>query len=230
MIFHSKHLIKLLYVYIVILLMTACDSFMPSDLKEQTRNRMSGPDKDACSYLLRELTTVDTVVTGPDTSYIVTNHFTPVFLTYLEGSIDSFWVNASDPQISALYDTMITDTINLVSNPDQQKTGYALYHQPSQKSSSVTFFISWELTQENLNAYIKIEVYAKNGQRIPLINNDIDIDNIAGCTQEVLISGIDEVYPKIRSRDQFEFEEGYYLIKFSISEAEKIENYRVVIL
>ena len=91
-------------------------------------------------------------------------------------------------------------------------------------------FISWDLTEENLDAYIEPDLFNKNGERIKLISDQIDLATIAGCTEAVNIGGIDTAMPKIRARLVYELPSGQYLVKFYISEPASVGNFRLVIL
>lgn len=213
----------------IIFILWACESILPSTFQKDKDYDISDIDGQACALLSKELSKTDTLISGADTTFNTTNYYLPITLAYLNQSIQTSWVNAPDTLISTLYDTLLGDTILLVENPAVSDTGYVLFDHLAQKSKT-NFYISWDLDEDNVDAYINIEIFAKDGKTIKFNSTGIGLESVAGCTQTFETGGINLTVPKIRARYVYELPAGLCLIRFYISEPNTVGNFRVVIL
>jgi hypothetical protein len=128
-----------------------------------------------------------------------------------------------------MFDTLQTDTTCVVKNSLLRETGFTLYHQYSNRSSTVVFFISWELNGENMNAYIDVDLFNRNGDKITLQSQAIDLETIAECSQSFESAGGLFTLPSIRARLTYSLPEGTYLVRCYFTKPETMENFRMVI-
>lgn len=226
----SIHIKPILFSLILLsLIVTSCENQLPQVYEDQADSQMNTIDNRACCLLSRELVKTDTMVVGIDTSYVTTRYYEPVTAVKPEASLNTIWVNAADSLIQALYDTLITDTTLLISNPDASDTAYC-YFSPLGGSAKKYLYLSWDLTEENVDAYIEITIFDKSGQKIHLTSGDMELTTIAGCTEKVVISGQDVTVPKIRARFTSTLTEDACLVRFYISEPANLQTFRMVIL
>jgi len=219
------------FVFILLALaLVVCEKQLPQELQEENNYSISDFDGSACTFLSRDTTKTDTVVVGMDTTYSTNRFYIPITTVHPEESIENSWTNASDSLIKMLYDTVITDTTLLLKNPIESDTTFVYYQEQSGSSTETNFFISWDLTEQNSDAYIEIDIFNKSGEKIQEISNSMDLETIAGCTQTVEVAGQEVVLPKIRSRKSYEIQDGQYLIRFYISEPTTVGTFRLVIL
>jgi hypothetical protein len=54
---------------------------------------------------------------------------------------------------------MLTDTTLIIYNPAEQSKCYAYYENSDGVTSKHYFYISWDLTEENLDAYIEPDLF-----------------------------------------------------------------------
>lgn len=224
-------LYKLLPVLILLLsLILACEDQLPSDFQTSLDHQMLAVDQTACHFLSRDLTRTDTVVVGKDTTFTTHRFYVPVVATGLSQSLEEAWVNAGDEFIRTQYDTLAADTTLLVSNPETETMIYALFPKPTGLPAKTIFFLSWELTEENYDAYIDVKIYAKSGKEIPMQSADMQLETIAGCTQKIQMGGATVAVPAIRARFVYSVDAGAYLVRFSLSEPASIGAFRLVLL
>lgn len=129
-----------------------------------------------------------------------------------------------------LFDTLVTDSTLLINYPQSADTSYACYVQVS-TSGSIISYVTWDLTENNRNAYIDIDLFQKDGtfvtNKIPVM----PLETMAGYTDTVrTTSGVDLILPKIRSRIVFQLANELYIARFVISESTVIGSFRLVIL
>jgi len=207
----NNKIITLVCCSLMCLLGSTCQSFLPSELQEKDNYKISDFDARACAILSNDSASFDTVT-----------------VTYID-SISTDWILASDSLISTLYDTLSAHTPHLILNPDITKTtSYILYEQS--QTSNVYFFMSWDLSQVNLQAYINIDIYSKSGQPIRLVSNTMALETTANCTDWIEIGGVLTSIPKIRARYKFNLETGIYLIKLYISKPDVVNNFKMIIM
>ncbi|MBC8181078.1 hypothetical protein H8E88_08140 [candidate division KSB1 bacterium] len=219
------------FIFILLALaLVVCEKQLPQELQKKNNYPISDFDGSACSFLSRDTTRTDTVVVGIDTTFITNRFYIPVTTVHLETSIENSWTNASDSIIQALYDIVITDTTMLLKNPTESDTAFVYYQEQSGSSNETVFFISWDLTEQNSDAYIEIDIFNKSGEKVQEQSNSMDLETIAGCTQAIEVGGQEVVLPKIRSRKSYELPEGQYLIRFYISEPTTVGTFRLVVL
>jgi len=219
----------LIIISINIIILWSCENILPSDFQKDKDYDISNIDDKACSLLSKELSKTDTLISGADTTFSTTNYYLPITVAYLNQSIQESWINAPDTLINTLYDTLLRDTILLVKNPAVSDTGYVLYDQLAQKTNT-NFYISWDLNEDNVDAYINIEIFAQNGENNKYISTGIKLESVAGCTQTIETGGVEQTFPKIRARYVYKLPTGLYLVRFYISEPNTVGNFRVVIL
>ena len=225
-----KKLLIMIVCYLIILMAIDCEKQLPSEFQEKDYKNISDIDHRACFLLSRDSTRTDTVIVGSDTTFSTIRYYCPITAAYLKEPFDSVWANASDSLIQARFDTLLTDTTLIINNSAEQSKCYAYYEISGGTTSKKYLFISWDLTEENLDAYIEPDLFNKNGERMKLISDQIDLATIAGCTEAVEIGGIDVAMPRIRARYVYELPPGKYLVKFYISEPATVGNFRLVIL
>ena len=225
-----KKLLIMMVCYLILLMTFNCEKQLPSEFQKKDYKNIADVDSRACFLLSRDSTRTDTLIVGSDTTFTTIRFYCPITAAYLEEPFDSIWANASDSLIQARFDTLLTDTTLIINNSAAQSKCYAYYENSDGTTSKKYFFISWDLTEENLDAYIEPDLFNKSGERMKLMSDQIDLATIAGCTEAVEIGGIDVAIPKIRARYVYELPPGKYLVKFYISEPETIGNFRLVIL
>ncbi len=231
MIFNISKKIFTSFVFILLALaLVVCEKQLPQELQGKNNYPISDFDGSACSFLSRDTTRTDTVVVGMDTTYNTNRFYIPITTVHLEASIENSWTNASDSLIQALYDTVITETTLLLKNPTESDTAFVFYQAQSGSSNETVFFTSWDLTEQNSDAYIEIDIFNKSGEKVQEQSNSMDMETIAGCTQTVEVGGQEVVLPKIRSRKSYEIPDGQYLIQFYISEPTSVGTFRLAIL
>lgn len=130
---------------------------------------------------------------------------------------------------STKLNTLITDTTLLVTYPSLKS--YALYEH--KQSGKVYFFISWDLTTTNIDAYIDINIIGSSAEFVTPLSTGISEEAAAGCTEivEVVERGsiVQRPFSVIRTRHSYDLEEGIYLVRFVVSEPVG-ESFRLVIL
>ena len=225
-----KKLIVLVGCILLLLVLIVCEKQLPQDLQKEDNYPISDFDAKACHYLTQDTTKTDTVVVGMDTTYVTKKQYVPVTGVHLDLPIANAWINASDSLINALFDTLVSDTTLLINNPSAADTIFALYDQLAGETKQTYFFISWDLNEENVDAYIEIDVFKKDGKKADLITTGIDLETVAGCTQTVEIGGQPVVLPKVRARFVYELPEKQYLVRFYISEPITVGTFRMAIL
>jgi len=225
-----KKLLIMISCYLIFLVAINCEKQLPSEFQEKDYKNISGIDSRACFLLSRDSTRTDTVIVGSDTTFSTIRYYCPITAAYLEAPVDSVWTNASDSLIQARFDTLLTDTTLIINNSAGLTNCYAYFENNSGTTATNYLFISWDLTEENLDAYIEPDLFNKSGEPMKLISDQIDLATIAGCTEAVAIGGIDMAMPKIRARLVYELPPGKYLVKFYISEPITVGNFRLVIL
>jgi len=229
--FHINKKIFTSFIFILFALaLLVCEKQLPQELQEKSNYPISDFDGMACHFLSQDTTKTDTVIVGMDTSYVINRFYIPVTANHPEGTIENNWTNASDSLIQALYDNVITDTTLLLKNPTESDTVYVYYEEKSGSTNETVFFTSWDLTEENSDAYIEILIFDKNGEKTQELSNSMDLETIAGCTQTVEVGGQEVVFPKIRIRKSYELPGGKYLIRFYISEPATVGMFRLVVL
>jgi len=205
----------------------ACD--MPSAFQKDKDYPINETDERACSLLSRTLSKTDTLINGTDTTLTTTHFFVPIRAVPLPAPWQNYWVNASDSLLSVLFDTLLTDTTLLVTNSGLKDSCYAFF-ETIQPDGNTHFYISWDLTENNIESYIKITVFSRDGRLIPWQSDAIPLATIAGCTQSFISGALEQTVPKIRARYEYPLPQGKYLVLFTISEPAKIGNFRLVVL
>lgn len=218
---------NLILIFTMLSIFSGCD--LPATFQKDKDDTMSKTDQQACRLLSRPLSHTDTLINGNDTSFSTSNLYVPVVAAYLTGSFLDYWLNASDSLIDILYDTLLSDTTLLILNPGLEDTCYTFFEKGTEPSKTL-FFISWDLNEDNIDAYLKIEIFASTGQKIQWQSDGLTQESVAGCTQVITVSGVDQTVPKIRARYVFQLPQGKYLVRFYISEPATVANFRVVIL
>ncbi|MDZ7261122.1 MAG: hypothetical protein ONB05_03270 [candidate division KSB1 bacterium] len=128
-------------------------------------------------------------------------------------------------------DTLLPDTTLLVSYPAQKDTSYAFYYPANLQGRTTYFFITWDLTPQNMNAYIDMDIIQRNAKLVTKKSTAIPLETIATWTDTIrLATGQDKVLPKIRTRNVYELDKAPYLVRFIISEPSVVGPFRVVIL
>lgn len=224
-----QKLVMLWGIVAVLLAGLACDDQLPSAFKKDNGAVMSEMDARACHYLSRPLSVADTIVVGNDTTYSTRNLHLAVSAIPLNLPLSQAWVNASDSLVEALFQVLIPDTTLLITNAAGSDTVFARYLNPSPGKPSY-FFISWDLNEQNYDAYIEMELLQRDGNRVRLQSNQIDLATIAGCTQTAEIDGQPVALPKIRARLVYQLTEAQYLVRFYVSEPGTVGPFRLVIL
>ncbi len=232
MIIHNiyKKLILLIISYLIILIAINCEKQLPSEFQKKDYKNVSEIDSRACLLLSRDSTRTDTIIVAGDTTFSTIRLYCPITAVSLTAPFDSLWVNASDSLIQTVFDTLLTDTTLIVNNLAGLSNCYAYYEINSTATSSSYLFISWDLNEDNVDAYIELDLFNSKGEPIQLISNSMAVETIAGCTEPVEIGGIDVTIPKIRARYVYELPPGKYLVRFYISEPATIGKFRLVIL
>jgi hypothetical protein len=219
-----------IFVGMSLFLVIGCAEFFSSDFDEDTDYSISEFDDYACSLLSRDLMRIDTLISGEDTTFTTTLFYEPVLLTPSGFSMADSWLNASDSMISATFDTMITDSLLVLFNPEALDTTYVLFDYSSGSDSKVYVFITWELNEENLDAYINVDFISRTGSITRINTNRMDVETIAGCTQEIVVSGVDQTVPTIRARNEYKLDPDLYLARIYVSEPATVGNFRFLIL
>ena len=217
---------KIIIVSVLVISFFACDEHIVTEFRTETDFTMSEFDAQACYMLSRDTVRVDTLINGPDTTVTETRQYLSVTLT--EFSVQE-WVDASDSLVNALFDTLLTDTTCVVRNPEVLETGYTLYEQSPGRSSTLVIFVSWELDDLNRDTYINIDLFKKDGSKLTLQTQAMDLETIAGCSQTFESGSGLVTLPSIRSRLTFSVPEGTYLVKCYFTKPESMDNFRMVI-
>ena len=102
----------------------------------------------------------------------------------------------------------------------------------SPTSGAYDFFQAWDLTNFNINASIEIDLFDRDGNIVQQKDTSIPMESIAGCITEMvdLRSGQKETVPKIRGKYHFDLLKAPYIVRFSISDPNRIESFRVAII
>lgn len=124
---------------------------------------------------------------------------------------------------------LTTDTTLLVAYPSL--TSYILYEQ--KQSGIVYFFISWDFTTVNNDAFIDIDIISDDAELVLPLSTRIAEETSAECTEIVEIvergSIVQRPFSVIRTRHSYDLEAGIYLVRFVISESVG-ESFRLVVL
>lgn len=217
-----KHVLKISIIFL--LMFSACAEQFSSEFKDNKKYSISDQDKKACLMLSSQLMDVDTTVMD------TTRYYQPVQAGYTDTTVAAAWVNATDSAISADFDIMLSDTTVLVDNALLAADSYAIFEKSAGSSLQTYFYLSWDLTLENLSTYITLRIYRKDGTMLKLLSNALDLSSVAGCAEAVDLGNKEEVYPKIRARLEYELEAGQYLVQFTVSKPETVPAFRVVVL
>ncbi len=212
-------------IFISLFIVTCAEQFSTEFDTEKSYN-ISGDDNDAC-LLLTSALLADTTIVGTDTTISPLNYI-PVFVTEIDSTINAAWVNAHDTLIQALYDTLLSDKIIILNNPKNNTVAYTLFEKDNSETDTY-FYVSWDLNVANLDAYITLDVFNKSGEKIQLYADEIALETIAGCTEEVELVGSSGVFPKIRARFHYKLSDGLFLLRFSNTAPADMNNVRVVI-
>jgi len=218
---------NLLLILISIFVVSCADQFS-SSFDDSKDYNISKIDADACMKLSRTLAAIDTIVALGDTSYVA-NDFILARAGYHDTTLDAAWINAHDTLISSIYDTVYSDTINVVNNYLAKPKFYALYQTGINSKPEKLFYLSWDLASENVDSYFSIDIFDKFGSTVKLESDDIKIETVAGCTEVVTIGNEDQAIPKIRARLKYNLADGLYLIRFTNNSPKSVINFRVVV-
>lgn len=225
-----KKIIIMIISYLIILIAINCEKQLPSEFQKKDYKNVSEIDNRACLLLSRDSTRTDTVIAAGDTTFSTMRLYCPITAVSLKEPFDSLWVNASDSLIQAVFDTLATDTTLIIDNLAGLNKCYAYYEVNSVTASSSYLFISWDLNEDNVDAYIEPDLFNSKAERIQVISNSMAVETVAGCTEPVEIGGIDVAIPKIRARYVYELPPGKYLARFYISEPATVGKFRLAIL
>ncbi len=223
---YRKYIKLICYIFISFFIITCAEQFS-SEFDTDKEFSISENDNDAC-LLLSDPLLADTTVVGTDTTISYLNYM-PVSVANIDTTIEAVWVNAHDTLIQALFDTLLANTINSVENPGNNTISYALFQKENSGEENTYFYFSWDLTSQNLDAFITLDIFNKSGEKIRLQAEDIELETIAGCTENVELVGTEGVFPKIRARFQYNLPEDFFLLRFSNTAPAQMGNFRVVI-
>lgn len=207
----------------------ACEEQLPSAFRTEKRSSLSELDARACHYLSQPATVTDMVVVGNDTTYVSRNLHVAVAAMPLTMPLNQAWINAPDSLVAAQFQELVPDTTLLITNSAGSDTIFARYVNPS-PGKECYFFISWDLNEQNYDAYIELELFQKDGSKARLLTARMDLATIAGCTQTAEIDGQPAALPKIRARLCYQLTAAQYLVRFYVSEPTTIGTFRLAIL
>lgn len=206
-----------------------CEKQLPSAFRTEKQAPVSDLDARACHYLTQPATRTDTVVVGGDTTYVTRILHVAVAGVRLSSPMRQAWVDASDSLVTATLPELVPDTTLLIQNAAASDTIFARYENPS-VGKTTYFFISWDLDEQNYDAYIELDLFQKDGQKANLRSTQLDLATIAGCTQTAEIDGQPVALPKIRVRAGYQLTAAHYLVRFYLSEPMTIGTFRMAIL
>ena len=244
----SKHFNKETTVFLVcilfVILLISCEEYLPDSYQSETYC-ISEMDDASCHYLTRSLMdttfviTIDTSVTDTtiyDTSFTTSPAHILLFSSLLADLVDSTardsdaaTINSILDSLHTMMDTLVTDTTLYITHPGEADTSYAYYYHDA-SNGDLYFYISWDFTESNNNAFIDIDLIQRDA-KIVANKVTVPVESISGCSEHVTFeSGQEKLIPKIKTRCGFELEEAPYLVRFIVSEPAEVESFRTAIL
>jgi hypothetical protein len=139
-------------------------------------------------------------------------------------------MSADDAFIRDRLDTLVQDTTLLVENPAGEDTVYAFFRHAAGAPAGAVFAVGWSLTRDNIDAFVEIDLFRKNGERVPVRSSAIAPEAVAACTQTVNLGDQVQTLPTVRGRFSYEWESGPLLVRFVLSEPATVGTFRVAVL
>jgi hypothetical protein len=210
-------------------LLIHCNQLIPEEFEVKDDIPIGPLADQACEYLSRD-------TTGGNYSFLqsmrmedVADSVSMVNLTHNQIIHQSF------NQLSGALDGITAQDLLIIdyeqSNGD---TTYLAYHH-TLAQSSMTFFITWEMTQDNKDAYIDIDIIPDDTILVKKVSN-ILAGTISGCIDTLIYLSSEgeetgrEVVARIRSQFQFNLENSNYILRVINSAPHNVGPFRLVVL
>ena len=230
--------ISIISVLIFFGLMMKCDNILPQQYQEVDQPEVSEIDQRAYQYLTRDLVRQDTIIAGADTSFqdVVQHHKVNSYLlgelqlsdTSITDSSDAFIIDAEFNNLKSQLDTIVSDTTLLIKNSQEGKDSYAFFQAPM--SGIVNCYVTWDITEENIDNYIGMEFYDQNGEKANQHPLQMSLETFNEYTEVDTLKSMVRTITKIRSKLSYDLDAKSYFVQFHISEPSVIEEFRLVLL
>jgi len=207
-----------------------CENQLPESLQDDEGYDLGGRDEIACSYLSNPLAKIDTVIVGNDTSFVTTDLYKTIEGAVILNPALELWKEKSDSLIESVLDTLVDETALLMNNSVLEDTIYAVYFNETSESNKLYTYISWDITDQNYDVYINVDLFNRDGEHFKLISDGMGLDLVAGCTIEAELAGETIIVPRIRARYVHDIPEGDYLVRFYVTEPTGVNPFKILVL
>ena len=196
----------------VLFVFLGCEAWLPTAYQEE-EFILEGSGKGACDFFASDSGMVLQTVSFPS------------------AVMDSMWIDADQNLIDTTFSALLPDQVYRIKNEETQDTLYTIFSLPAGvETKEILIFITYELTAQNIETFVNLDLFEKNGKIVGPVYSDLSPETIAGCTQKVTIGGLDVRLPSIRTKYRTQLSESPVLIRFSMSEPESVGAFRIVIL
>ncbi|MBN1397333.1 MAG: hypothetical protein JXA06_04800 [Bacteroidetes bacterium] len=229
----------ILYAFIaaacVLLTQTGCDSLLPSEYKAQEYTA-SSTEMAVYPYLAQNhLDSLGNIIDSANCHIARMRSLSGlVDSTTLANNTDNQLIVSRFNQLADSLDTLVRDSLLVISNPEDAKIGYSTFSVTAGQSKEIYIYISLHLTggssttSNNINEYVVAELI-RSDSSVVSSTNEMENVLVSSASQTVLVSSNSIIVPLINARYHVRVEEGLYYMRFTLSNSSAIGPFKVYI-